>query len=171
MFDYVIVSEGILDQILYFCINDFVATISDCHCLLEWELSSRYQNNCAFNDVELYDKSSNYIWSDESADDKSPNYIWSDESAVKFQSALLSPDIQTKNFNNFFIDGSQYSVDSASMELSNIMLNAAEKCLKRNPYKSSKNKRKKNWFDEDLQKCRNRLINCGTIYSKYPHDP
>ena len=54
--DYVIVSEGILDQILYFCINDFVATISDCHCILEWKLSSRYQNNCAFNDVELYDK-------------------------------------------------------------------------------------------------------------------
>jgi hypothetical protein len=56
------------------------ATISDCHCILEWKLSSRYQNNCAFNDDELYDKS--------------PNYIWSDESAVKFQSALLSPDIQ-----------------------------------------------------------------------------
>ena len=87
------------------------------------KLSSRYQNNCAFNDVELYDKS--------------PNYIWSDESAVKFQS-VLSPDIQTKIEN--FIDGSQYSVDSASMELSNIMLNAAEKCLKRNQYKSSKNK-------------------------------
>lgn len=31
--DYVIVTEGILDQILYFCINDFVATISDCHCM------------------------------------------------------------------------------------------------------------------------------------------
>ena len=136
--DYVIVSEGILDQILYFCINDFVATISDCHCILEWKLSSRYQNNCAFNDVELYDKSS--------------NYIWSDESAVKFQSALLSPDIQTKYFNNFFIDGSLYTVDSASMELSNIMLNAAEKCLKRNPCKSSKNKREKNGL---MKTCRN----------------
>ena len=31
--------------------------------------------------------------------------------------------------------------------------------------------RKKKWFDEELQKCRNRLINYGTIYSKYPHDP
>ena len=80
--DNVIVSEGILDHILYFCINDFVATISDCHCILEWKLSSRYQNNCAFNDVELYDKS--------------PNYISSEECAVKFQSALLSPDIKTK---------------------------------------------------------------------------
>ena len=38
----------------------------------------------------------NHLTTDESADDKSPNYIWSDESAVKFQSALLSPDIQTK---------------------------------------------------------------------------
>ena len=81
---------------------------------------------CAFDDVELYDKSL--------------NYIWSDESAVKFQSAL-SPDIQTKIEN--CINGSQYSVDSASMELSNIMLNAAEKCLKRNPCKNSKNKKKK----------------------------
>ena len=83
--------------------------------------------------------------------DKSSNYIWSDESAVKFQSALLSPDIQTKNFNNFFIDGSLYTVDSASMELSNIMLNAAEKCLKRNPCKSSKNKTKNGL----MKTCRN----------------
>ena len=66
---------------------------------------------------------------------------------------LLSPDIQTQieNFNNFCIDGSQYSVDSASMELSNIMLNTAEKCLKRNPCKSSKNK-KKNGL---IKNCRN----------------
>ena len=70
------------------------------------------------------------------------------------------------------MDGSQSSVDPASMELSNIMLNAAEQCLKRNPCKSSKKKKKnKKWFDEELQKCRNRLINYGTIYSNYPHDP
>jgi hypothetical protein len=49
------------------------------------------------------------------------------------------------------MDGSQSSVDPASMELSNIMLNAAEQCLKRNPCKSSKNKTKNGL----MKTCRN----------------
>ncbi|CAG2193283.1 unnamed protein product [Mytilus edulis] len=39
--DYVMVSESILDQILYFYVHNFMPTISDCHCILEWEMSSK----------------------------------------------------------------------------------------------------------------------------------
>jgi hypothetical protein len=52
------------------------------------------------------------------------------------------------------MDGSQSSVDPASMELSNIMLNAAEQCLKRNPCKSSKKKKKKK-KNSLMRTCRN----------------
>ena len=40
--DYVMASESLLENILYFHVNDFIPTISDCHCLLEWELSADY---------------------------------------------------------------------------------------------------------------------------------
>ncbi|XP_063426826.1 uncharacterized protein LOC134710401 [Mytilus trossulus] len=80
--DYVMVSESILDQILYFYVHNFMPTISDCHCILEWEMSSKFtvdDNDCNIN---LFDKS--------------PNFIWSDESPTNFQTALLLPDIQTQ---------------------------------------------------------------------------
>ena len=32
--DYTLVSESILDQILYFNVNNFIPTISDCHCII-----------------------------------------------------------------------------------------------------------------------------------------
>jgi hypothetical protein len=41
--DYVLVSESILDQILYFRILNFIPTLSDKHCKLEWELLVKYK--------------------------------------------------------------------------------------------------------------------------------
>ena len=41
--DYVLVSESILDQILYFRISNFIPTLSDTHCKLEWELLAKYK--------------------------------------------------------------------------------------------------------------------------------
>jgi exonuclease III len=41
--DYVFVSESILDQILYFRISNFIPTLSDTHCKLEWELLVKYK--------------------------------------------------------------------------------------------------------------------------------
>ncbi|CAG2236063.1 unnamed protein product [Mytilus edulis] len=51
--DFAIVSEGTLKSISYFRILDFIPTLSDCHCRLEWALSANYciktpisQDNC-----------------------------------------------------------------------------------------------------------------------------
>ena len=41
--DYVLVSESILDQILYFRILNCIPTLSDKHCKLEWELLVKYK--------------------------------------------------------------------------------------------------------------------------------
>ena len=40
--DYVLVSENILEQILFVHVSSFVPTLSDCHCKLEWEISANY---------------------------------------------------------------------------------------------------------------------------------
>ncbi|VDI25498.1 Hypothetical predicted protein [Mytilus galloprovincialis] len=129
--DYVMVSESILDQILYFYVHNFMPTISDCHCILEWEMSSKFtvdDNDCNINMF-----------------DKSPNFIWSDESPTNFQTALLLPDIQTQidTFNKSIIKESQSSVDEAAAELSHIFLSAATNSLKRNKLRNKKNKDKK----------------------------
>ena len=38
--DYVLVSEGIQDHILYLKVNDFIPCLSDCHCLIQWSISA-----------------------------------------------------------------------------------------------------------------------------------
>ena len=42
MVDYVMVSEGIQDQVLHFKVTDFIPTLSDAHCKLEWTMSAYY---------------------------------------------------------------------------------------------------------------------------------
>jgi hypothetical protein len=56
--------------------------------LIEWSMSAKFTIDIIADEVKLYDKSS--------------NFIWSDDSIAEFQAALLSPDIQKKieNFKN-----------------------------------------------------------------------
>jgi hypothetical protein len=102
-----------------FNVNNFVPTISDCHCIIEWSMSAKFTIDIIADEVKLYDKSS--------------NFIWSDDSIAEFQAALLSPDIQKKleNFKNKDINNSQILIDDASAELSNIFISAASISLKR----------------------------------------
>jgi hypothetical protein len=52
--DYTLVSESILDQILYFNVNNFIPTISDCHCIIEWSMSAKCTTNIIADEVRLY---------------------------------------------------------------------------------------------------------------------
>ena len=40
--DYVIVSEELLDNVLYFKVSDFIPNFSDCHCKLSFSLLVKY---------------------------------------------------------------------------------------------------------------------------------
>ena len=40
--DYVMVSEDILDQVLHFRVSEFIFTLFDTHCKLEWTISARF---------------------------------------------------------------------------------------------------------------------------------
>jgi hypothetical protein len=96
--DYTLVSESILDQILYFNVNNFIPTISDCHCIIEWSMSAKCTTNIIADEVRLYDKGN--------------TFIWSDDSTAEFQATFLSLDIQKKieNLKNKDINNSQILV-------------------------------------------------------------
>jgi hypothetical protein len=55
--DYVLSSECILEQILYMKVCNFIATLSDCHCMLEWSLSAKYCVEPNIGDVCTHEKS------------------------------------------------------------------------------------------------------------------
>jgi hypothetical protein len=56
--------------------------IGYCHCIIEWSISAKFTIDIIADEVKLYDKSS--------------NFIWSDDSIAELQAALLSPDKQKK---------------------------------------------------------------------------
>ena len=105
----------------------------------------------------------------------SPGFIWSDDSPELFRKALDSEEIQyrLKNFLNTSPSDPGSSIDTASLELADIIHSAAIKSLKRKKHFKCRGKKHKNkkWFDVDLFRMRIRLINYGKIYSKYPSDP
>ncbi|CAG2229894.1 unnamed protein product [Mytilus edulis] len=157
--DYVILSESILDQILYFKVSDFIPTLSDTHCKLEWEILATYKQENLSQDKNTHPLS--------------PNFKWHDDSANNFLIALGSADIQTQlhNLNNKTTHNSQVSVDDTGQGLSNIIHLAACKSLKRQKISSKKHKKHKKWFNKDLKHMRMHLLNYGKIYSKHPKDP
>ena len=159
--DYVLVSEGILDHILYLKVNDFVPCLSDCHCLIQWSISAKYSNE------HVHIENCNTI-------ETSPGYTWSDESSFLFQEALSSPELKQRldNFIRMGCRSNENEINNAATELANIIISAANKSLKRRNFTKNKKKNKsKKYFDTDLQILRKNLTNYGKYFSKYPCDP
>lgn len=159
--DYTIVSESIFDQILFFQVSDFIATLSDCHSKLSWGILANF--NCSnseykFNPLPL-------------------KYVWTENSIPEFQSAFQTKEIQNKinEFMNMYIVDTDDSVDhlnhiisdaaDISLKKPNINMGKNKHHLKKNPKKSKK------WFDTDLKAMRNRVIANGKLYSMFPNDP
>ena len=157
--DYVIVSEDILSQIFCFKVAEFIPTLSDTHCKLEWVMSAKFVPKQTDNHTKLKPLP--------------PNYIWSEDSCEKFQLAMNTSEIQTKlsEYCLKSIEDTRVSLDGATDELTNIILQAANNSLKRRKVTKNKNRpRNKKWFDCDLKQTRHNLINYGKIYSKFPKD-
>ena len=152
-------SENVLNCISYFCVGEFTPIISDCHCLLQWEVSANY----TISTGDFSAKSA-----------LKPNFIWSDNSAEMFCSALSSYDIQKRllQFDELAIYNSQSSIDNMSAELSDTITSAANKSLKRKKIilKSKKTINKK-WFDCDVAKIRSQLTSYANFFSSFPKDP
>ena len=104
-----------------------------------------------------------------------PHFKWSEDSSFKFQEALTSVDIQ-KNLSdlaNSDIQNSLSSLDNAVDKLKDIIISAATRSLKKSRSRTTcpTNNKSKKWFDYDLKRTRNRLINIARVMSQYPKDP
>ncbi|MEW8547927.1 MAG: reverse transcriptase family protein [Candidatus Thiodiazotropha sp.] len=160
--DYTIVSESILDQILYFHVSDFLATLSDCHCKLSWGMLANFNcsnNGCSLNPLPV-------------------KYYWDNESAADFQQALKTDGISNKI--KCYMNTSITDTQDAACQIKDIITEAASISLKsidiskKKLSKSSvnkKQKKRKKWFDSDLTKMRKRVISNGKLYSMYHNDP
>jgi len=117
--DYTIVSENVLDQILFFKVSEFMSTLSDCHCYLEWFISAEF--------------SIHNVLDESCIEPLLPNYIWSDESPAKFETAMRSDEIKQRleKLSNCNLDGSAASINGAATEITDILISAAEKSLKK----------------------------------------
>ena len=160
--DYVIMSENLLEDTLFFHVNDFLSTLSDCHCKLTFGLLAKYTAT-----EENKDTCSNSLFPGK--------YIWSETSTQIFQDTLCQPDIKNSisNFLDTKFELSENNIEKAANECLDIIDSAASKCLtfrKNNKKRKSKPKHKK-WYDNDLVQKRKSLISKGELLSKFPWDP
>ena len=155
MVDYVLASQLLLDQFLFFNVPPFKATLSDCHCKLSWNMLSNFT-------IERHTKVDTYPMP--------TKYIWDENSSSLFQRSLAEPEI--KNKIHVFVNSEVADINLAARALNDIYLQAADISIKRGkpPVKKGVRKRKK-WFDTDLRKLRQRLMSYGKVYCYYPNDP
>ena len=157
--DYAIVSENVLESILYFKVNNFLPTLSDCHCPIEWQMSASFMESVAKTETT---KNSFPL-----------RYIWSDDSAHAFQQALASNKIQSfvSEFVSITSMNDDNSINTASEKLGNIFSQAAEMSLKKQKPRNKNKPKNPKWFNGNLQQLRQNLFSYGKVYTKYPKDP
>lgn len=128
--DYAVVSESALKSILCFSVSDFIPTLSDCHCRLDWELSANYiVNNKNTNSGNVHPMPL--------------GYMWSDDSGSLFQEAMVSDLIQSQIndlLNNTTLDSTS-DINIASVKLANIFTQAADMSLKKQKKNNNYNKK------------------------------
>ena len=135
--NFLLTTESIFSQILYFKVSNFIPFLSDCHCKISCEILAKYENN--------YSNKTNTSTS------KLPlNYIWTNDSGVKFQEALNSPTMQDK-IKMFLENSKSYTANDilkAVSDVENVILSAANMSLSKHKQKKKKKNNKK-WFDND----------------------
>ncbi|VDH90724.1 Hypothetical predicted protein [Mytilus galloprovincialis] len=103
----------------------------------------------------------------------SPGFIWSDDSPALFQDALFTAEIQQRldKFLKLEPIDSENAIDSASLELTDIIITAANTSLKRRKAQTGQGVKHQKWFDCSLAYLRKKLFSYWKIYSRFPRDP
>lgn len=116
MVDYFIVSEQLLNDILYVYVSDFLP-LSDCHCKISLKLLSTFKRECTSMNMQEMPK----------------RYKWDELSVTNFQNAFLHPTVQ--NDIQLFLDKSieynEQSINNATNEIHNIFNKVAKLSLHR----------------------------------------
>ena len=161
--DYVIVNEDILNNVLYFHVQQFMGHLSD-HCSVSFSVKCMQSNNmpnCQINENVF----------------KFPNqYKWDRTSIIRFQHVLNDNEIQMKikKLENVQRPSSRQAVNNALQELNEIYMNAARlslnfKRVAKNHKKVQRNNKK--WFDKTLGEMKNELIKSSYLLQKFPNAP
>ncbi|CAG2249773.1 unnamed protein product [Mytilus edulis] len=154
--DYALVSQSLLQQILYFNVSDFKANFSDCHCKITFKILASFQlekNKSHMKDFPL-------------------RYKWDTESIQNFQESFTHPVIQNelKYFLNNKIILDKKNVNDATYSIHSIYEKVCKVSLKKKK-KRVKTCNHKKWFDQDLKSLKKHVNDKAILMSKFPKDP
>ena len=154
--DYALVSQSLLQQILYFNVSDFKANFSDCHCKITFKILASFQlekNKSHMKDFPL-------------------RYKWDTESIQNFQESFTHPVIQNelKYFLNNKIILDKKNVNDATYSIHSIYEKVCKVSLKKKK-KRVKTCNHKKWFDQDLKSLKKHVNDKAVLMSKFPKDP
>ena len=152
--DYMIASESLISQVLYFNVS-----------LNKPRLSDHSQIGCKIL--------ANFSMRDESVPllPFPVKYKWSEASSGRFKDALCSCSIKQKILDLENLDANS-STDTLIGKLENIIIATADISLRKKCKKKSKKRHTpKKWYDYELYNMRRKLDQKGFLYAKYPCDP
>ena len=153
--DYVIASEELLKDVIYFHVDSFIPMFLDCHSKVSVSLKASFKRDILHN-----------------RNKKMPDcFKWNKFSSEKFKNALHDKEIsqKIKSFMDNKFDTQETDINDACSLFEDIVLDTAKKCLTRKTSMKSKKKSNK-WYDEDLF-IKRRILNAkANLMFKHPFD-
>lgn len=151
--DYILASECLLSQILYFNVSLNIPSLSD-HSKICCKIFANYSLQPINTLAPLPVK-----------------YKWSSISTDKFKDSLCSNVIKEKISNFLSLESDAISVDFMMTKLNDIIVSAADASLHKKTNKKTNRLASKKWYDTELYKLRRMLDQKGYLYAKSPNDP
>ena len=159
--DYCIVSEGLIEHVLYCHVHDHIPHLSE-HAKLSVKLSASFSDSTVLTENNTCHRMPN-------------SYKWFKDSPFLFQKAFDTDDVKqmVRKFmeSSFVIDNDVLSTDQAVENFNSIIYTACSKSLKQSKNVSNRKSKNKKWFDYDLFKMRRECLRKSALYSRYPNDP
>ena len=150
---YMLVSENLLSQVLYFNVGLNIPQLSD-HSKICCKIFANFFPNPYLDKLKPL----------------SLVYKWSSIAADNFKDALCSNTVKCKINDLEHLKG-DFSVDQLFTKLTDIIITAADMSLRKKQGKNRKGRKSKKWFDGDLYKMRKLLDQKGHLYATHPNDP
>ena len=156
--DYLITSEYIFDQILYFYVNNFNVDLSD-HCPISWAIQCQGDLISMYNENPKIENST-----------FPTQFKWNKECIFKFQQSLYSEDIRQLIRNIMNCDEQQTS-DLLVEKASNIYVKSATSSLIVKAQKQNTKRKHKPWYDKTLMDMKKNVLVNSNLLQKYPNTP
>jgi hypothetical protein len=160
--DYALVSEALLDKILYFQVSEYIGTISD-HCCIKFKIKTPKFQMSKTEELVLPLPTS---------------YKWDNDALTSYSEALVLPETQAdiEQFMKAPYKLREEDVNLATEKLTSIFLKAADKTLKKRSRLATgksglKRKKHQPWYNKTLKQQRNSVLSKGKLVAKFPNDP